>query len=130
MKPWPARAVALIIFIFLAGCPAVTASYGGYSVAPGDADAAQDHPQDPEPVSFFDLSLREMLVAVALSFSPVLVYPVELFYLKVFAALEYGRSGKCHPVKPNRREIFASIAANPGVRFTALERLTGIKEGT
>ena len=38
MKPWPARAVALIIIIFLAGVPAVTASYGGYSVAPGEAE--------------------------------------------------------------------------------------------
>ncbi|MGA9087457.1 MAG: winged helix-turn-helix transcriptional regulator [Methanoregula sp.] len=133
MKPWPARAVALIIFIFLVACvPAVTASYGGYSVAPGDADAAQDQPQDPEPVSFFDLSLREMLVAVALSFSPVLVYPVELFfYLKVFAALGYRKVGQNAILwNRNRREIFASIAANPGVRFTALERLTGIKEGT
>ena len=75
------RAVALIIIIFLAGVPAVTAGYGGYSVAPGGADAAQGQPQDPEPVSFFDLSLREMLVAVALSFCPVLVYPVELFLI-------------------------------------------------
>ena len=112
--------------------PAVTASYGGYSVAPGEADAAQGQPQDPEPISFFDLSLREMLVAVALSFSPVLVYPVELFFsLKLFAALGYRKVGQNAILwNRNRREIFASIAANPGVRFTALERLTGIKEGT
>ena len=133
MKPWPVRAVALIIFIFLvAACRSVTASYGGYSVAPGEADAAQGQPQDPEPISFFDLSLREMLVAVALSFSPVLVYPVELFFsLKLFAALGYRKVGQNAILwNRNRREIFASIAANPGVRFTALERLTGIKEGT
>ena len=132
MKPWPARAVAFIIIIFLAGVPAVTASYGGYSVAPGETGAAQGQPQYPEPVSFFDLSLREMLVAVALSFCPVLVYPVEIFfYLKLFAALGYRKVGQNAILwNRNRREIFASIAANPGVRFTALERLTGIKEGT
>ena len=101
-------------------------------MAPGEADAAQGQPQDPEPISFFDLSLREMLVAVALSFSPVLVYPVELFFsLKLFAALGYRKVGQNAILwNRNRREIFASIAANPGVRFTALERLTGIKEGT
>ncbi len=60
--------------------PAVTADYGGYSVAPAKAGAAQGPPQDPEPISFFDLTLREMLIAVALSFCPVLVYPVEIFF--------------------------------------------------
>ena len=45
MKPWPARAVALIIIISLASVPAVTASYSGYSAAPGDADAAQGSPR-------------------------------------------------------------------------------------
>jgi len=132
MKPWPVRVVALIIFIFLACVPAVTADYGGYSVAPGEAGAAEGLPQDPEPVSFFDLNLREMLIAVALSFCPLLVYPVELFFsLKVFAALGYRKIEKNAILwNRNRREILASVAANPGVRFVTLERLTGIKEGT
>ncbi|MFA7694570.1 MAG: winged helix-turn-helix transcriptional regulator [Methanoregula sp.] len=132
MKPRPARAVALILFIFLACVPAVTADYGGYSVAPGETGAADGQPQDPEPVSFFDLSLREMLIAVALSFCPVLVYPVELFFsLKLLAALGYRKVEKNAILgNRNRRKIFASIAANPGVRFVVLERLTGIKEGT
>ena len=60
------------------------------------------------------------------------VYPVELFFsLKLFAALGNRKVGQNAILwNRNRREIFASIAANPGVRFTALERLTGIKEGT
>jgi predicted transcriptional regulator len=132
MKPWPVRAAALIIFIALACVPAVTASYGGYNVAPGGAGAVQGQPQDPVPISFFDLTLREMLIAVALSFCPVLAYPVEIFfYLKLLAALGYRKVGQNAILwNRNRREIFACIAANPGVRFTALERMTGIKEGT
>ena len=132
MKPCPVRAVALIIFIFLACVPVVTAEHGGYSVTPGNPGPVQDRSQDPVTISFFDLSLREMFVAVALSFCPVLVYPVEIFfYLKLLAALGYRKVEQNAVLgNRNRREIFASIVANPGVGFTALERLTGIKEGT
>ncbi|WP_292370647.1 winged helix-turn-helix transcriptional regulator [Methanoregula sp. UBA64] len=133
MRPRPVRAAALIFFLLLAACiPAVTADYGGYSVAPAKAGATDGPPLDTKPISFFDLDLREMLIALALSFCPVLVYPVELFFsLKLLLALGYRKVEKNAVLwNQNRREIFASIAANPGVRFVTLERLTGIKEGT
>ena len=117
MKPWPVRAVALIIFIFLVACvPAVTASYCGYSVAPGEADAAQGQPQDPDPISFFDLSLREMLVAVALSFSPVLVYPVELLLLPESVRSPRVPEGRaqCHPVEPEPPGNLCVHSGKPG----------------
>ena len=132
MEPSPVRAVALIISIFLVAVPSATAGSGGYSAAPGLAGAVPGHLQDPVPVSFWDLTVREMLIAVSLSFCPVLIYPVEIFFfLKMMAALGYRKVERNAILwNRNRQKIYDCIAANPGVKFNALERLTGVKEGT
>ncbi len=130
MEPSPVRAVALIISIFFVAVPSAAAGSGGYSAAPGLGGALPG--QDPVPVSFWDLTVREMLIAVSLSFCPVLVYPVEVFFfLKMLAALGYRKVERNAVLRNrNRQKIYDCIAANPGVKFNALERLTGIKEGT
>ena len=59
--------------------------------------------------------------------------PVELFFsfLKMVIFLGYGKScGMPSRINRNRQKIYDCITANPGVKFNALERLTGIKEGT
>lgn len=128
----PVRAIALFLFIFLAIVPFAGANTGGYSATPASAVAVPDHPQDPVLVSFWDLTVREMVLAVALSFFPVLVFPVEIFfYLKLISILGYRKVEQyAVSYNENRQKIFETVKANPGVKFNALERLTGIKEGT
>ncbi|MGD0079560.1 MAG: winged helix-turn-helix transcriptional regulator [Methanoregula sp.] len=130
MEPSQVRAVALIISLFLVAVPSATAGTGGYGAAPGLAGALPG--QDPVPISFWDLTVREMLIAVSLSFCPVLMYPVEIFFfLKMMAALGYRKVERNAVLwNRNRQKIYDCIAANPGVKFNALERLTGVKEGT
>ena len=132
MESSPVRAVALIISLFLVAVPSAAAGTGGYSAAPGLAGALPADLQDPVPVSFWDLTVREMLIAVSLSFCPVLVYPVEIFFfLKLMMAFGYRKVERNAILwNRNRQNIYDCITANPGVKFNALERLTGVKEGT
>jgi predicted transcriptional regulator len=132
MEPVPLRALALFISIFLVAVPCATAGTGGYIVTPAVDTELTGPPQDPVPISFWDLPPRQMLIALALSFCPVLVYPVEIFfYLKLLAALGYRKVEQyAVSYNKNRQKIYEYITANPGVKFHALERLTGMKEGT
>jgi predicted transcriptional regulator len=132
MEPSPVRTVVLFISLFLVAVPSVSAGTGGYSVAPAQGGEFPADFQDPVPISFWDLTLREKSIAVSLSFCPVLVYPVEIiFCLKMLAAFGYRKAGQNAILRNrNRRKIYECIAANPGVKFNALERLTGVKEGT
>lgn len=132
MRPSPERAVALFISIFLVAVPFASADTGGYGVVPGITGAVPGQHQDPEPISFWDLTVREMVIAVFLSFCPVLVSLVEFFFfLKLMAALGYRRVERNAILwNRNRRKIYECIAANPGVKFNELERLTRVKEGT
>ncbi len=132
MASSPVRAIALFIFIVLVAMPFATANTGGYSMTPGPAGALPVSPQDPLPISFWDLTPREMLIALALSFCPVLVYPVEFFFfLKMLSIFGYRKIEKNSVLyNENRQKIYQTVTANPGVKFNELERLTGIKEGT
>jgi len=126
------RAIALFISLFLVVVPFATANTGGYSATPVLSGALSGPLQDPVPISFWDLTVRGMMIALALSFCPVLVFPVEfLFFLKLLTALGYRKFVRnAVSYNQNRQKIYECIAANPGVRFNVLERLTGMKEGT
>ena len=128
----PVRAVALLIFIFLVATPLVTANTGGYGELAGPVGTLPVPPQDPVPISFWDLTVREIFIAVALSFCPLLVYPVEIFFfIKTLLVFGYRKAEKNAVLyNQNRRKIYQVITANPGLKFNALERLTGMKEGT
>jgi predicted transcriptional regulator len=132
MESCPLKAFALLISIFLVVVPYATAGTGGYMVTPPGAGALTGPPQDPVPISFWDLPVRGILIALALSFCPVLVYPVELFFfLKLFSALGYRKVEQyALSFNRNREKIYQTIVAHPGLKFNALERLTGMKEGT
>src|SRR5208337_2434199 len=132
METSQARAVALFISIFLVAVPFAAADTGGYSTTPGLTGAVPDDHRDPVPISFWDLPLREMLLAVALSFCPVLVYPIELFFfLKLLTVLGY-RKVEQNAISYNekRQKIYDCIAEHPGLNFNELERLTCVAEGT
>lgn len=132
MRSWLVRSAALLFFILIGIVPIAAAGMGSYSIAPiSPADVAGTS-HDPVPTSFWDLTLREILIALALSTCPVLVFPVELFFfLKLALALGYRKVERNAILwNRNRQKIYDCIAANPGVKFNALERLTGVKEGT
>lgn len=132
MEITPVRVFSLTLFLFLAVMPGVIAGTGGYTVAPGVDGAMTGPPQDPVPISFWDLNTRQMLIALCLSFCPVLVYPVEIFFfLKMISVLGYRKIGKYAILyNENRQKIYETVMANPGVRLTALMHMTGMKEGT
>jgi predicted transcriptional regulator len=132
MNPSPGRAFALFIIILLLIFPVAAAGPGSYSVAPVSPGELAGISQDPAIISFWDLPLRELLIAVCLSFCPVLVCPVEIFFfLKMLAILGYRKvEHNAVQYNRNRQKILDYITANPGVKFSVLERLTGIKEGT
>jgi predicted transcriptional regulator len=120
------------MFFILLGIAPVAAGMGGYTVTAVSPEDITGIPQDPVPLSFHDLSLRDMLIAACLSVSPLLMYPVELlFFLKLMAALGYRKAERNVILKnQNRHAVYDYITANPGIRFNALERLSGMKEGT
>jgi predicted transcriptional regulator len=132
MKKIPAWALSLLFFLFLAAVPSAAIITRGYSVGPAPGRAVAGPPQDPVPISFWDLMPREMLLAVALTLFPLLVYPVELLFLvKIFLVLGYRKVEQyALSFNQNRQKICETIKANPGVRFNVLERMTAIKEGT
>jgi predicted transcriptional regulator len=133
MHEIPVSAVSRTRFFLLAGiAPVAAAGMGHYTIEAVSPEGLAGTAQDPLPISFSDLSLREMLIAVCLSFCPLLVDLVEfLFFLKLTAALGYRKAERNVIFKNrNRHAIYEYITANPGIRFHALERLSGMKEGT
>jgi len=123
--------ILISIFILLAlDPPCVTATH--YVVAPaGNPDQITAPPIDPVSITFWGLSPREMAVFLALMVSPVLIFPVELlFALKVFAVLGYRKVEQTAILhNHNRRLIYETIKANPGLPLNALSRMTLIKPG-
>ena len=132
MNPSPVRAVALFISLFLIFVSFAAADTGGYGVTPAQNGASPGSPQDPVPITFWDLSVREMIIAVCLSFFPVLIFPVEIFFfLKLLAILGYRKVvHNAVSYNQNRQMVLDTIMANPGEKFHDLERRTKMKEGT
>jgi predicted transcriptional regulator len=127
------RAFALTIFLLLAVAPSsAIVTSGGYSAAPAAAGVLSLPPQDPVPISFWELTPRMIIIALCFSFFPLFVYPVEIFFfIRLFTALGYRRVTQyALSYNRNREVIYETIVAHPGLKFNALEHLTGMKEGT
>jgi len=132
MKISPVRAIALFISLFMIIVSFAAANTGGYGMIPAQNGESPAPNHDPIPISFWDLTVKEILIAVCLSFFPVLVLPVESFFLlKLLAFLGYRKVERNAVLwNRNRRAILDFIIANPGEKFHVLEHRTGIKEGT
>jgi len=132
MRSPSVRSAALVFFILAGIAQVAAAGTGSYTIEAVSPEGLAGTAFDPLPISFFDLSFREMLIALCLSFCPLLVDLIEfLFFLKLMTALGYRKAE--HNVifnNQNRHAIYDYITANPGIRFNALERLSGMKEGT
>jgi predicted transcriptional regulator len=132
MEPSPGRAFALFMFMLMVTVPFASADTGGYSTVPGMTGMVPGNHQDPIPISFFDLPLEEMLIVVVLSFCPLFVYPIELFFfLKLLTILGY-RKVEQNAISYNekRQKIYDCIIATPGLTLNELEQVTGVAEGT
>jgi predicted transcriptional regulator len=105
----------------------------GYVVTPAtDADLKDATPVETVQVSFWELPPRVMLLSVILSISPLLVFPVELFFfLKMFSYLGYRKIAAASVLdSPARTVLYDAIVKNPGIFFNELVRITGMKQGT
>jgi predicted transcriptional regulator len=89
-------------------------------------------PLDTVPVDFWDLPPGIMLLALALSISSFIGFPVELFlYLKLYAYLGYRYVTRTIIFDNDTRNLaYHCVQDNPGIYFNSLARKTGIKSGT
>jgi len=83
-------------------------------------------------ITFWELPPRVMLESVAFSLSPLLLYPLELFFfLKMFAYLGYRKITTASVLtNATRSRIYEAIAASPGIYFNELARQTGVTRST
>lgn len=126
------RLAAFLVFIFIFIIPGISADTGGYTVVAIPPDEISGTFHDPVPITFWDLTPREMAIALALSFFPMMTIPVEIFFtMKIFAWLGYRKISKdAFLYNTNRRVIFETIQDNPGISLSSLSRITEIKTAT
>lgn len=120
----------LAFFLLLVMIVPASAHLPGYSIEPAYDTGGIPAP-DIMPITFWDLSLREMAIVLALALSPVLVFPVELiFALKLFACLGFRRIARNNILgNATRQAIYLCIARMPGIGIQALVRETLVSRG-
>lgn len=121
----------LMLFIVYLISPA-TATPGGYIVKPAPETDPDEEVHEFTPITFWELSPRAMLISIALSISPALIFPVELlFAVKLWVYLGYRKIAKNNILDNNiRSKMFEHICNNPGISFSALARECNIGKGT
>lgn len=126
------RLLVFSLSFFMLMVPVAFGDTGDYDVWPVDPDTISGTPHDPVPITFWQLSPRTMTIAVALSFFPLLVFPIEILYtLKILAWLGYRNISKNAIFQnKNRLMIYELIKANPGIDYCTLSRMVGLKRGT
>jgi len=128
-------AAACLLVLFFAVPMSGLTSHGTRIVPATDADLPTpdtDTAGADAIVTFWELPPRVMLEAVVFSISPLLVYPLELFFfVKMFAYLGYRKITTASVLtSAMRRKIFETIAASPGIYFNELARQTGVARST
>jgi predicted transcriptional regulator len=130
------RSLTAALFIGLCFCSfslsPVSANVGGYTVEPVTVGMDTGTPLETTQDTIWDLTPRDIATILALTLSPTLLFPVELFFLlKMFAYLGYRKIATANALDNDVREsIYTCIRNNPGIHFNALSRETEIKPGT
>jgi len=125
-----------ILILFL--CSWLLIPYGscdfhpGYTVEPVTPDMDTGTPLETVPVDFWDLPPGIIVLALALSVSSLIGFPVELFFfLKLYAFLGYRKIAQVAILyNEARNQIYSCIRDNPGIHYNALVRMSGIRRGT
>jgi len=122
-------AVLLALFVLSFAAPA-SAFITGYSIEPAYGSVGKSA-ADLQPISFWDLSLREMAIVLALAISPTCLFPVEIFFtLKIFSCLGFRRIARNNILRNgNRQAIYQCITLNPGITFHELCKVMEISRG-
>ncbi|MFA5332251.1 MAG: winged helix-turn-helix transcriptional regulator [Methanoregula sp.] len=128
-------AVCLVFLFFVVPMSGIL-NHGGYVVVP----ASEGDPTSPytdtsgadRSVTFWELPPWVMLEYAACCVSPLLVYPLELlFVVKVFGCLGYRKITSATVFRNDTRtRVYETIAANPGIYFNEISRISGISRGT
>jgi predicted transcriptional regulator len=103
----------------------------GYTVQPAYDIVTEPVEDTSREVSFLELTPRAMIICLALSISPLLIYPVEtLLMLKVFVYLGYRKFDEILFFRNrNRQRIFQAISQSPGISFSDLRQESGMSHG-
>lgn len=125
----------LILLLYSLSAIALPASAvsNGYSVKTVAPEVITDtHPNMAVPIDASEVPPLILLMALALSVTPVVAFPFELFlFFKMFSYLGYWKISKSRVFdNAARRLIYSCIQDNPGINFNAIVQMTGIKSGT
>jgi len=109
----------------------VSAFPSDYVVEPGYGSGGIPVP-DLNPITFWDLSPREMAVVAMLIVFPAFVVPVELlFAFKLIFYLGFKRIARKNILDSSSRNlVYTGILADPGIRIAELIGKTGLSRGT
>ncbi len=102
-----------------------------YVVEPGYGSLGMPAP-DLNPITFWDLSPREMALVLALVIFPAFVAPVELlFAFKIIFYLGFKRIARQNILDSSSRSfVYSCIKADPGTRIADIIMNTGLSRGT
>lgn len=120
----------LLVFLLAALAPPASAFMQDYSVEPAFG-ATGMAAADVIPITFWDLTLREMVIIGALAISPALVFPVEIFFaVKILSCFGFRRIVRSNVLASTlRHTIYSLIQSRPGISFSELLQETGISRG-
>ena len=122
---------AILLIFFLAFTVPAGALPQEYTVEPAFGAIGMTG-ADVAPITFWDLTLREMVIIGALAISPALVFPVEIFFaLKLLSCFGFRRIARSNILASTiRNTLYSLIRSRPGISFVELLQETEISRGT
>jgi predicted transcriptional regulator len=122
--------VLLLVVVCMALAVPAVAFPQDYTVEPAFG-AVGTAAQDVVPVTFWDLTLREMIIIGALAISPACIFPVEIFFsLKLLSCFGFRRIARGNILTSTiRNTLYLLIRSRPGISFVSLIQETGISRG-
>lgn len=125
--------IAIFFFTFLLPPVPVLAEPGGYTVSPATTEEMINAtPLETVRVEWWQVPPRVLLISYALMFCPLLVFPIEWFFLlKVFACLGYRKIAQKNVLEnPTRNIVYSFIRKTPGTDLSEISRETKISQNT
>ncbi|MDD1686123.1 winged helix-turn-helix transcriptional regulator [Methanoregula sp.] len=122
-------AVLFIVLLAMTAVPA-TAFPEQYTVEPAFGATGIAVP-DIVPITFWDLTLREMVIVIALAISPLLLAPVEIvFTIKLLSVLGFRRIVRGNILGNSvRNTLYCCIRERPGISPGELAEAAGLSRG-